>query len=138
MSLDRSGLFDVLARLPFEPGRFVVAGSGPLLAMEIIESIEDVDIVADAGTWANAIRLAKRGARPGMFGDRLVTIQFDGIAVEVFDGWLGIDAESVIADAVDIDGFLFTPLERVTKSKRTLGRPKDLVHLGMIEARLDE
>ena len=76
--------------------------------------------------------------REGLFGDHLVALGVGGLEVEVFDGWLGIGAGSMIAEAVEIDGYLFAPLERVAESKRTLGRPKDIVHLARIEALLGE
>lgn len=137
MSLNRSRLFDLLGRVPFDRGRWVVAGSGPLLAMGIIDSIADIDIVAGADSWATGVRLAGREPQSGLFGDHRLALDLDGIEVEVFDGWLGISAESIIAEAIDISGYLFAPPERVAESKRTLARPEDLVHLGMIEALLD-
>jgi hypothetical protein len=138
MSIDRARLFDVLAAVPFERGRWVVAGSGPLLAMSIVDAIEDIDIVADARAWLAAIEVATGAGRRGLFGDHLVALGVGGLEVEVFDGWLGIGAGSMIAEAVEIDGYLFAPLDRVAESKRTLGRPNDIVHLARIEALLGE
>jgi hypothetical protein len=138
VTLDRDELFRALDSIPFDSGGWVVAGSGLLLAMGAVEGIDDIDIVADDDAWATAIELAGREPHPGLFGDHQLALDLDGIEVEVFDGWLGISAGSILAEAVEIDGYLFTPLERVADSKRTLSRPKDLIHLGIIEGLLDE
>lgn len=133
MTIGRARLFDVLAAMPFPEGRWVVAGSGPLLAMGVIDAISDIDIVADAQLWRSVSRMAGVSQGPALLGDRRLTLEVDGVGVEVFDGWLGIDAESIIEEGVAVDGYLFSPLERVAESKRSLGRPKDRIHLRQIE-----
>lgn len=132
MRIDRHALRRILDGLPFEVGRWVVAGSAPMLVAGLIESIDDVDVVVDAVAWRQAVSLDRGEPREGLFGDHMVELEVTGAPVEVFDGWLGTDAATMIAEAEEYDGFPFSPLERVAASKRLLGRPKDLEHLRLI------
>lgn len=132
MSIDRDAFVEVLGALPFETGRWVVAGSAPMLMAGLIESIEDVDVVVDAAAWRQAVALSDEDPREGLFGDMVVGLDVAGSSVEVFDGWLGIDADVVIAEAVAECGYPLMPLDRVVESKQRLGRPKDLRHLELM------
>jgi hypothetical protein len=137
VSIDRAAMFGVLRSLRFG-GRWVVAGSGPMLALGLVDSISDIDIVGDAQTWGTAISISRQSPRSGMFGDRVVGLDANGVSVEVFDGWLGTTCEVIFVEATEIEGYLFSPIERVLESKRKLLRRKDLAHIDILEARLAE
>ena len=107
-----------------------------MLALGLVDSISDIDIVGDADTWKAAVSDSRRGPRAGKLGDRLVELTVNGVSIEVFDGWLGTRADQMIGEAFEIVGYLFLPLERVLDSKRKLLRQKDLAHIDILEARL--
>jgi hypothetical protein len=136
VSIDRPALLGVLRAMPLQPGRWVVAGSAPLLMAGLIDWIEDVDVVADATAWTQAVDLCGRSPRVGLFGDHMLDLDVAGVGVEVFDGWLGIDAAQMIAEADDVDGIRLSPLVRVLDSKHRLKRPRDLAHIDILEAHL--
>lgn len=136
MIIDRDALRGILASLPFEAGRWVVAGSAPMLMAGLIESIRDVDIVVDPATWRQAVSLSAQSPRDGHLGDHVVEFEVAGARVEVFDGWLGIAAEEMIAEAVDVEGVPCSPLGRVLESKRRLLRNKDRAHIELLHALL--
>lgn len=138
MSIDRSRLLSCLAAVPFQPGRWVVAGSAPMLMAGLVESIQDVDIVVDGPAWEMAVSLSDSEPHDGLFGDHMIELDMTGAPVEVFDGWLGIDASVLLAEAVEIEGFRFSPLARVLDSKRRLSRNKDLAHMELLEALLTD
>ena len=136
MKIDRDALLAILEALPFAAGHWVATGSAPLLAAGLIDSIQDVDIVTDAVGWQQATSLSHEEPNVGLFGDHTVRLGVAGAPVEVFDGWLGAPAAVLIAEAVEIDGYRFSPLERVLDSKRRLLRQKDLAHIDLLEAHL--
>ncbi len=138
MSIDRNALHRTLAELTFEPGRWVVAGSAPMLLAGLIDSIDDIDIVVDRSAWRQAVSLSDQEPEHGRFGDHIVKLEMAGSSVEVFDGWLGTNAAQMLAEAVDVDGVPCSPLGRVLDSKRRLGRPRDLHHIRIIESHVDE
>lgn len=138
MSIDRRSLPLILSSLPFEPGRWVVAGSAPMLMSGLIDSISDIDVVVDGTAWQQAEALSDQQVREGLRGDLIVEIDVDGSLVEVFDGWLGRDAAEMIAEGIELEGFRFSPLSRVLDSKRRLSRAKDQRHIELLEAHLEE
>ena len=113
MSIDRNALHRTLAELRFEPGRWVVAGSAPMLLAGLIDSIDDIDIVVDRSAWRQAVSLSDQEPEYG-------------------------NAAQMLAEAVDVDGVPCSPLGRVLDSKRRLGRPRDLHHITIIESHVDE
>lgn len=138
MSVDRGTLRDILEALPFEAGSWVVAGSAPLLIAGLTESIEDIDIVVGPAAWQQAVASSGEEPRAGLRGDHITELEVAGVRVEIFDGWLGTTADEMIAEAVEVDGFPFSPLSRVLDSKRQLLRHKDLAHIELLEAHLGE
>ena len=138
MSIDSDALHRILEELPFEAGRWVVAGSAPMLLAGLVDSIHDVDIVVDDTVWRQSVSLSDGQPRIGLFGDHIVELEVAGSPIEVFDGWLGIDASEMIAEGIDRDGSRFAPLSRVLQSKRRLLRERDVAHIAIIEAHLDE
>ena len=136
MIVERSVLLDVVGALPFDSGQWVVAGSAPMLMAGLVDSISDIDLVVDATAWQRALSLYDEPPREGLHGDHMVEMQVGDAVVEIFDGWLGTEARGRIAEAVEIEGQRFSPLERVLDSKRRLIRPKDRRHIAILEAHL--
>lgn len=113
-------------------GDYAVHGSAPLLAYGLIDEVNDVDIVSRGAAWSHARRLA-RPAKGSV--DDVVRPRSD---VEVFNGWLGDDADELIDSATRISGVPFVTLEAVLTFKRRLNRPKDELHIRLIEEFLAE
>ncbi len=138
MTIDRGALATILERVPFEAGRWVVAGSAPMLVAGLVESISDVDVVVDDIAWRHARSICDRPPRAGLVGDQVLDLRVGDAVVEVFDGWLGTAAHLILEEAVEIEGHRFSPLARVLDSKRRLLRRKDLDHIVVLEAHLGE
>ncbi len=123
---------ELLRSLNLPTHDYVILGSAPLFAHGLIPSLEhDVDVVARNAAWkaACSIMSSVRGAK----GDLVVRL-FDGM-VEIFDGWSPMqwDIDEIIECADIIDGLPFARLEYVLEFKRVLNRPKDQVHIRLIE-----
>lgn len=136
--IDRAELLKAIDAMPFERGAWVVAGSAPVLMAGLIDSISDIDIVVDATAWRQAVAMAVRGPRVGLFGDHIIELEAGATPVEIFDGWLGATASEMIAEGVELEGFRFSPLSRVLDSKRQLARSKDRTHVELLESLLGE
>jgi hypothetical protein len=127
-------LFDQVRELALRDGDWVIAGSAPMLVHGLIDTINDIDIVARGAAWARACELGD--PQPGEHGDRRVRLA--GGAIEVFDGWslMPWSVDRLIGEAQWLEGLPFIPLQRVLEFKRCLARPKDAAHIRLIEARL--
>lgn len=117
----------VVASLGLPSGDFALHGSAPLLAHGLIAEINDLDIVARGEAWDRALKL---GAREyGREDDVVRPLQ----EVEIFNGWLGDDADALIDSAEEVAGLPCVTLRAVLDFKRRLGRPKDRKHISLIE-----
>lgn len=106
---------------------YAVFGSAPLLAHGLISEVGDIDLLATGAAWRRAQTLgAPVTARRG---DRVVRL---GPDLEIFYGWLGLDAEAIIRRAELMDGLPVAHLSDVAAYKRLLDRPKDRLHLHLI------
>ncbi len=108
---------------------YAIFGSAPLLAHGLIAEVGDIDIVATRSAWQLAQKLGSPAPAPG--GDRVVHLAPD---IDIYDGWLGLDAEAIIRRAELLDGLPVAHLSDVAAYKRLLDRPKDRLHLKLIEA----
>jgi hypothetical protein len=117
-----------VAALELPADHFVLFGSAPLLAYGLIAEVGDIDLLAVGPAWARAAALASPTRAPG--GDQWVRLA-DG--VEVYGGWLGLDVAAIIRRAERKDGLLVAHLGDVARYKRLLDRPKDRVHLELLE-----
>lgn len=108
---------------------YAVFGSGPMLAHGLIEKADDIDILARDEAWKAAKSLGK--VRMGTH-DPFVRL---GGGIEIFNGWMRMDADEIIDNAAFIEGVPFARLEDVLVFKRSLGREKDLEHIRLIEGR---
>jgi hypothetical protein len=112
-------------------GDYALHGSAPLLAHGLVSEVNDVDIVARAAAWRHALALGPRA-----HGDQDDVVRpLPG--VEIFDGWLGDAADSLIDGAELVAGLPCVRLAAVLEFKRQLGRAKDHEHIRLIEAYLD-
>ena len=107
---------------------YVVFGSGPLLAHGLVTHVGDIDILARGAAWTRVTTLGLVEKAPD--GDHVV-----GLAngVDIFDGWLGMDADAIIDRAVRLDGLPYADLRDVLVFKQKLGRPKDEEHIRRLE-----
>lgn len=120
----------------FPDRSWLVAGSGPLLAHRLIETIADLDIVVDTRGWERATAISDADSAVGFHGDRLLGYSLDDTPIEFFDGWHGMTAAHVISRAEVIDGHRFMSFPDVATFKRSLDRPKDRAHLAMLARHL--
>jgi hypothetical protein len=125
-------LLGKLRALALPEGDYAVFGSGPLAARGLLGELGDLDVVARGAAWERAKELGPVRSAPE--GDPVVRLE--GGAVEIFGGWLGWDIDALIDGAEMIDGLPFARLEDVLAFKRSLGRPKDIAHVRLIEDHL--
>jgi hypothetical protein len=122
----------LVAELELPPGEYAVFGSGPLLALGIIEEAHDIDVVARGEAWLKACasgrleHLADHGVAVASFHDGLLTV---GQSWAYGDP----DIDELINTAEVHDGIPYVRLEHVVRYKTLAGRPKDVAHLARIE-----
>lgn len=124
MELVENTLVQKLLSLDLPTSDYVVAGSGPLLAHGIKETIGDIDIVARDKAWDVLTTLAPTGEAPSGIGNTVLL--FDG-EIEAFDVWLPGTCEpnQLIDEAELVQGIPFSPLSRVLDWKQRSDRKKD-------------
>jgi hypothetical protein len=125
-------LLGKLRALALPKGDYAVFGSGPLAARGLVGEVRDLDVVARGAAWERAKELGPVRTAPE--GDPVVWLE--GGAIEVYGGWVGWDIDALIDNAEIIDGLPFARLKDVLAFKRSLGRPKDLAHVRLIEEHL--
>jgi len=116
--------------LPHED--FAVAGSGPLFARGLIDKLGDVDVIARRGAWKIAVEHGCPSPAP-YYAVQMVEL-FDK-NVQILDGWFPTiwNVDDLIDGADLIDSVRFVSLEVVRRTKETMGRPGDIVHLQVID-----
>lgn len=124
-----------LEELDLPPEDYALHSSASLVLRGVLEEAGDVDVVARGAAWERALALVRSGSATLDRGvqDQRVSLAGD---VEVYDGWLGESADSVVSRAELVQGVPCAPLEDVIAMKERLGRPKDLRHLELIHAYL--
>lgn len=125
--------WDAVRALDLPAEDYVVFGSAPLLANGLIKEVGDIDLLAIRSAWRAAQVLGIPVLAPS--GDRVVHLAPD---IDIFDGWLGLEAEAVIRRAELLDGLPIAHLGDVAAYKRLLDRPKDRLHMKLIEAHLSQ
>lgn len=131
MSLAWAAVTDRLAALGLSEHDALVAGSAPMLAHGLVDSIGDLDLVVPRATWARLA--AGHPWRAGTLGDRVATLPGE---VEVFDGWFGEPFDAVWARGVTVHGVRCMSLADVLAFKLRLGRDKDAEHMRLLRAHL--
>jgi len=111
---------------------FAVAGSGPLFALGLIEELSDVDVIARRRAWSIAL---KRGCPAPAPCSTVQRIELFDKKVEILDGWFPEiwNVDDLIDSADLIDGVRFASLNVVRQTKEIMRRPKDLVHVRIID-----
>lgn len=127
-----SELFERLREMQIPPGHYAVFGSGPLLARGVIDEANDLDVVCRGPAWTRALEL----------GD--VELLDEGVeVVSACDGTItfgrswaygDFDIDDLIDTADLMDGLPFVRIEHVVAFKRIADRPKDRVHLALLES----
>jgi hypothetical protein len=117
----------LVAELDLPSGHYALHGSGPLLAHGLLDEVNDIDIVARGPAWRRALAL---GPTEHGRADDVVRPRPE---VEIFDGWLGDDADALIDGSSLVAGLPCVSLEAVLDFKRRLHRPKDEAHIRLIE-----
>ena len=130
--MDARTLCQKVAALRLPAGDYAVFGSGPILAHGLVRSVNDVDVLARGAAWETARGLG--AVVDGEMGDPVVRL--GGGEVEIFGGWLGMDADGIIDGAETVWGLPFARLEDVLQFKRLLARPKDREHARLIKSYL--
>ncbi|WP_327176207.1 hypothetical protein OG599_13475 [Streptomyces sp. NBC_01335] len=105
-------------------GDYVIAGSGPLLAHGLRQTVGDLDIVARGDAWKAATKLSAPVRAPSGHGSMVVLFGGD---LEVFDSWLPgtVGADALIDGAEWIEELPFCPLDVVLEWKERSSRVKD-------------
>jgi len=119
-------LRQTIEKLDLTYGEYAVLGSGTLLALALVDCIEDIDIVVTPKEF-NRILAFHITDGNGIF------IELNSIKVEIFKDWFGMDVMEIIKDSISIEGISYASLFHVIKFKRILKRPKDLEHINIIE-----
>lgn len=117
----------LVSELRLPAGDFALHGSGPLLAYGLVEEINDLDIVSRGAAWRYALTLAP--AEHGRLDDVVRPLP----GVEIFNGWLGDDADELIDGSRPVGDLPCVSLDAVLAFKRRLARPKDEAHIRLIE-----
>lgn len=119
-----------LGALGLPVGHYAVHASGVMLAHGLIDEAGDLDLVARGPAWERAQALGTVHA--GRW-DRVVLV---APGIEVFDGWMGVDVDALIAAATWVGGLPCVPLEEVLAFKERLNREKDRAHVTLLRAHL--
>jgi hypothetical protein len=110
---------------------YVLFGSLPLLAHDLIENVNDIDILARGSAWEYAQTFAKAELAP--MGEWRVKLEF----IEIYNAWLGMDVDAIIDRAIFINGLPYADLRDVLEFKQKLNRPKDADHIRCIKEHLE-
>jgi hypothetical protein len=116
--------------LKLPPSDYVLFGSLPLLAHGLIDSVNDIDILAKGKAWEYAQTLAKAELAP--MGEWRVKLE----DTEIYNTWLGMNVDAIIASAKVIEGLPYADLRDVLEFKQKLNRPKDVEHIKRNQAYL--
>ncbi len=123
---------EYVPKLNLPKNDYVLFGSLPMLAYEIIQQVNDIDLLANNKAWDYAktlapIAVSAKGHEVIQIGD-----------VEIYNEWMGMDVDGIIARAVFIEGLPYATLEDVLYYKKILNRPKDQEHIRLIQEYLQD
>ncbi|MFV0128319.1 hypothetical protein ACLGI4_11455 [Streptomyces sp. HMX112] len=135
MELTEHPLIRKLLALGLPAADYVIAGSGPLLAHGLRDTIGDLDIVARGAAWRRVLGWADPVPAPSGHG-RMVLLCGGGI--EVFDRWLpGTRGPDEMIDGAEwVRGIPFCPLREVLMWKELYDREKDREDVRLIREHL--
>jgi hypothetical protein len=123
-----------LLSLSLPPGDWALFGSGPLLLRGWIDDVGDLDVICREAAWEYANAIGELGV---LQPDGVEVVNVDGGAITIGTSWRygDISVSDLIDGAEQIEGIPCVRLEHIVAYKRTAGRPKDRVHLQIIEQR---
>lgn len=102
-----------------------------MLAHGLIDTVNDIDVLARGGAWQKALSLKDFEQATG--GDKIIHIPNQ---IDIFNGWLNLDKEAILARATLIDSLPYADLRDVLAFKQKLNRVKDQAHLSKLRAYL--
>ena len=125
-------LFTALASLELPVRDYAVFGSGPLIIRGIIDPDNDLDVISRGAAWSRACEI---GDLVYLEEHQVEIVSFFGGAITVGTSWAygDFDIDHLINTAEIIDGIPFVRVEHVVRYKEIAARPKDLVHLHLLE-----
>ncbi len=130
-------LFDRVRALELPVDTWVLFGSAAMIARGIIPLENDLDIMCLPATWDWARQF---GPLDYLETEGVYVISIEDGAITLGTGWAygDVDVPDLIARADMIDGLPFAPLDAVVTYKKIAARPKDAVHLKLIQRYLAE
>ena len=116
-------------------GDWALFGSGPLLVRGWIDEVGDLDVISRGAAWERAKEAGDLGT---LQPDGVEIVNVDGGVITIGTSWKYGDTpvSDLIDDAEEIDGMPCVLLEHIIAYKRIADRPKDRVHLAVIEEHL--
>ncbi len=122
-----------LNKLELPKQDYVVFGSAPMLAHNLISSINDIDLVARNAAWEKAQNLGS--AKLAAADDKVICLQNK---IDIYNGWMGRDLEAIFKRADYLDGLLYASLRDVLNYKLELNREKDQAHIYLLKQFLNQ
>jgi hypothetical protein len=122
-------LFDRLRALELTPGEYAVFGSGPIAVRGLIDTVRDLDVIVRGQTWQQVRAL---GVVVMKGKDETVDLG-NGLTFGTSWGYGDFDIEKLIDDAEVIEHLPFVTLDAVVEFKKIADRPKDRVHLRLLQ-----
>lgn len=132
MTFGEIDLFAALASLKLPVADYAVFGSGPLIIRGIIEGDNDLDVISRGAAWRRACEI---GDLVHLDEHQVEIMSFFGGAITVGMSWAygEFDIDNLIDTSETIGGIPFVRVEHVIRYKEIAARPKDLVHLSLLE-----
>ena len=132
MAFGEIDLFAALASLKLPVGDYAVFGSGPLIIRGIIEGDNDLDVISRGAAWRRACEI---GDSVHLDEHKVDIMSFFGGAITVGTSWAygEFDIDNLIDTAESIGAIPFVRVEHVIRYKEIAARPKDLVHLRLLD-----
>ena len=125
-------LFRQLDTLNLPITDYAITGSGPLYAHGLIPLLEnDIDIIARNKAWVKSLNY--KNPKTGELGDLIINLFNDRI--QIFNEWSYSNetVNEIIDNAEMHGGYPFASLNHVLTWKKKLMRPKDILHIKLIE-----
>ena len=124
-------LLDSVLRLKLTVGDYAIFGSGPLLARDIIDDVNDIDIICRGDAWQQAQELGEL-VYLDEYDVHVVSIDNQRITIGTSWGIGEFNIDELIDTADEINDLPFVRLKYVVDYKQIARRPKDLEHLKLL------
>ena len=130
--LMRHALLQRLLDLELPRGDWALFGSGSLLARGWIDDVGDLDVIVRGAAW-EAVQALGRTVHLSEHDVDVVVVD-DRITFGTRWGIGSFDTGELIDTAEEVDGIPCVRTEHVVAYEPIAGRPKDTIHLAVIEA----